>query len=127
MKLKPARYDMANGGKPGIHAGILTQPGILTACDKTLARFDKSPAPAVDTMKRVNKLEPSKMSGNKNADFAVVGVFEGQIFLEANEWDASRGHFQVVTLYLEPDHALDVAEQLFSCAAVLAGNAGAPG
>ena len=78
-------------------------------------------------MKRVNKLEPSKMSGNKNADFAVVGVFEGQIFLEANEWDASRGHFQVVTLYLEPDHALDVAEQLFSCAAVLAGNAGAPG
>ena len=78
-------------------------------------------------LRGMNRLEPSKMSGNKNADFAVVGVFEGQIFLEANEWDASRGHFQVVTLYLEPDHALDVAEQLFSCAAVLAGNPGTPG
>ncbi len=74
----------------------------------------------------MDNLEPSKMSGKNNADFAVVGVFEGQIFLEANEWDASRSHFQVVTLYLEPDHALDVAEQLFSCAAVLGGNAGAP-
>ncbi len=72
-------------------------------------------------------LEPSKMSGKNNADFALVGVFEGQIFLEANEWDATRGHFQAVTLYLEPDNALDLAERLFSCAAVLAGNAGAPG
>lgn len=67
------------------------------------------------------------MSGKNNADFALVGVFEGQIFLEANEWDATRGHFQAVTLYLEPDNALDLAERLFSCAAVLAGNAGAPG
>jgi hypothetical protein len=117
---------MTNGRKPGIHAGILPQLGILTACDKTLAGFDKSPTPAGDILHRMRKSEPSKMSDRNNADFAVVGVFEGQIFLEANEWDASRGHFQVVTLYLEPGHALDVAEQLFSCAAVLAGNPGTP-
>ncbi|MGB5200378.1 MAG: hypothetical protein WBR56_10820, partial [Sedimenticolaceae bacterium] len=100
---------------------------ILTACDKTLAGSDKFPTPAGDILHRMNRLEPGKMSGKNNADFALVGVFEGQIFLEANEWDATRGHFQVVTLYLEPDNALDLAEQLFSCAAVLAGSAGSPG
>ena len=56
------------------------------------------------------------MSIHENADFAVVGVFEGSVVLEANEWDFKRGVYRVVTLYLSPDTARGVAEQLVHCA-----------
>jgi hypothetical protein len=41
------------------------------------------------------------------------------VVLEANEWDfAIHGH-RVVTLYLDPEHALWLADQLTACAAAM--------
>ena len=49
-------------------------------------------------------------------DFALVGVHEGKVFLEANEWDVGIGQHYVVTLYLEPGDARRLAEELNLCA-----------
>ena len=56
------------------------------------------------------------MPGRDTADFAVVGVFEGSVVLEANEWDLALGSYRVVTLYLAPDSARSLADQLQHCA-----------
>ena len=56
------------------------------------------------------------MAIEENADFAVVGVYGSRVVLEANEWDHTMGVYRVVTLYLSPDIARDLAEQLGSCA-----------
>lgn len=57
------------------------------------------------------------MGNEDTKDFAIIGVFGGSVVLEANEWDLSMGIYRVVTLYLNPENALDLAEQLVSCAA----------
>ena len=56
------------------------------------------------------------MNRKRTRDYAVVGVYDGNIFLEANEWNVSAGEHYVVTLLLEPDEALQVAEQIRLCA-----------
>ena len=50
-------------------------------------------------------------------DFAVAGVFGSSVVLEANEWDLSMGVYRVVTLYLDPVSAQELAQQLAYCAA----------
>jgi len=57
------------------------------------------------------------MKNGDTQDFAIVGVFGGQVVLEANEWDLSLGVYRVVTLYLNPADALSLSGQLVSCAA----------
>lgn len=57
------------------------------------------------------------MDEGDTGDFAVVGVLGGKIFLEANEWDKSANIYRVVTLYLDPGHALRLADQLTACVA----------
>lgn len=49
-------------------------------------------------------------------DFAIVGVYEGTVVLEANEWDRTMGVYRVVTLYLDPDGARQLADQIHNCA-----------
>jgi hypothetical protein len=56
------------------------------------------------------------MKDEDTQDFAIAGVFGGHVVLEANEWDLSLGVYRVVTLYLNPEHALMLSEQLASCA-----------
>jgi hypothetical protein len=56
------------------------------------------------------------MSNEETADFAVVGIFGGAVVLEANEWDLTMGVYRVVTLYLDPERARDLADQLANCA-----------
>ncbi len=51
-------------------------------------------------------------------DFAVIGISEGNVFLEANEWDISQGFYRTVTLYLSPEYAKNLADQLAVCAVV---------
>lgn len=50
-------------------------------------------------------------------DFAVAGVFGSSVVLEANEWDLTMGVYRVVTLYLDPGSAQELAQQLACCAA----------
>lgn len=64
------------------------------------------------------------MSNTRPGDFAVVGFHEGKIFLEANEWDAKAGRHFVVTLYLEPTEAIQLADQINLCATGLPSNNG---
>lgn len=56
------------------------------------------------------------MSNRHIGDYAVVGVHKGNVFLEANEWDVTVGRHFVVTLYLEPEEAIQLAEQINLCA-----------
>lgn len=56
------------------------------------------------------------MQHGETGDFAVVGVFEGTVVLEANEWDSVMRIYRVVTLYLDPAHAREIADQLHHCA-----------
>lgn len=56
------------------------------------------------------------MENEGAGDFAVVGVHQGNVVLEANEWDIGIGEHYVVTLYLEPEEALQLAEKLTLCA-----------
>ena len=56
------------------------------------------------------------MKNKGTGDFAVVGIHEDNVFLEANEWDLGIGEHYVVTLYLEPEDALQLAENLTLCA-----------
>lgn len=49
-------------------------------------------------------------------DFAVVGIHQGNVLLEANEWDPRIGSYWAVTLYLAPDQAIQLAEELTLCA-----------
>ena len=61
--------------------------------------------------------EPREIKDPDTRDFAIVGIHKGRVVVEANEWDLSLGVYRVVTLYLNPDNALKLAEQLVSCAA----------
>jgi hypothetical protein len=56
------------------------------------------------------------MKNRGAGDFAVVGIHQDNVFLEANEWDSGDGTHYVVTLYLEPAEALQLAEKLNLCA-----------
>ena len=56
------------------------------------------------------------MKNRVDGDFALVGVHEGKVFLEANEWDVGIGQHYAVTLYLEPREARRLAEELNLCA-----------
>lgn len=56
------------------------------------------------------------MRNEETGDFAVVGVYEATVVLEANEWDRAMGIYRVVTLYLEPNGARQLADQLRDCA-----------
>ena len=58
----------------------------------------------------------SQMKVEDTTDFAVVGLFRAAVVLEANEWDVSVGAYRVVTLYLNPEDARMLADQLCSCA-----------
>ena len=68
-------------------------------------------------MVHMKTFERSQIKGQGTQDFAVVGVHKGSVVLEANEWDLSMDVYRVVTLYLTPASALNLAEQLVSCAA----------
>lgn len=59
------------------------------------------------------------MKDRRVGDFAVVGVHLDSVVLEANEWDFSISGHRVVTLYLHPEHALQLATELSTCAGVL--------
>ena len=59
------------------------------------------------------------MKDRRVGDFAVVGVHLDSVVLEANEWDFSINGHRVVTLYLHPEHALQLATELNTCAAML--------
>jgi hypothetical protein len=61
------------------------------------------------------------MNSKKPGDFAVVGIHEGVVFLEASEWDEAACRHFVVTLYLPPDEAIRLAEQINLCAVGLGG------
>ena len=56
------------------------------------------------------------MQNEETGDFAIVGVYEGTVVLEANEWDRVMGIYRVVTLYLDPNGARQLADQLHDCA-----------
>ncbi len=56
------------------------------------------------------------MNNRAAGDFAVVGIHEGKVFLEANEWDVGIRQHYVVTLYIEPAEAVRLAEKLNLCA-----------
>ena len=56
------------------------------------------------------------MKNRRTGDFAVVGIHHGSVFLEANEWDVRTTRHYVVTLYLGPGEALQLAERLRLCA-----------
>ena len=90
--------------------------GFLTASGKRLAGSDKSLAAASCTLAPMRQTGSNQMTSQETADFAVVGVFEGAVVLEANEWDFAMEVYRVVTLYLHPDSARSLAEQLTSCA-----------
>ena len=57
-----------------------------------------------------------RMKIRGTGDFAVVGLHESKVFLEANEWDVSIGQHYAVTIYLEPGEALRLSEELNLCA-----------
>ena len=56
------------------------------------------------------------MDNEGAGDFAAVGIHRSRVVLEANEWDFGIGAHYVVTLYLEPEEALQLAEKLTLCA-----------
>lgn len=56
------------------------------------------------------------MENRDTGDFAIVGIHQGSVLLEANEWDARTERHWVVTLYLAPEQALHLAEKLSLCA-----------
>lgn len=56
------------------------------------------------------------MKNRSTGDFAVVGLHQGKVFLEANEWDVGIGQHYAVTIYLEPGDALRLSEELNLCA-----------
>ena len=64
----------------------------------------------------MNSNETNSPRRANSEDFAVAGVFGGSVVLEANEWDLTMGVYRVVTLYLDPDTARQLAEQLVYCA-----------
>jgi hypothetical protein len=64
----------------------------------------------------MTKSQLNQMRDEETGDFAVVGVYEGTVVLEANEWDRVMGIYRVVTLYLDPAGARQLAEQLQNCA-----------
>ena len=55
------------------------------------------------------------MRNEPTQDFAVVGVCDGKVVLEANEWDLSLGLYRTVTLYLSSQYAQEIADQLVIC------------
>lgn len=56
------------------------------------------------------------MKDKRTRDYAVVGIHRGNIFLEANEWESALGRHFAVTLYLPPEDAMQLAEQINLCA-----------
>lgn len=56
------------------------------------------------------------MNRKRTRDYAVVGIYDGNIFLETNEWNTLASKHYVVTLLLEPEEALQLAEQINLCA-----------
>ena len=56
------------------------------------------------------------MKDKSTRDYAIVGIHRGNIFLEANEWNVAVDRHYVVTLYLEPGDAMQLAEQINLCA-----------
>ena len=52
------------------------------------------------------------MKYRRTEDFAVVGIHQNYVTLEANEWDVGIDGHWVVTLYLNPEDALLLADKL---------------
>jgi hypothetical protein len=104
-------------GKSGIHRHIVARLSILASRDKRLAFCGKRLFEGIGTLVHMKTFERSQIKGQGTQDFAVVGVHKGSVVLEANEWDLSMDVYRVVTLYLTPASALNLAEQLVSCAA----------
>lgn len=67
-------------------------------------------------MRSIIQQHGSGMNSKRTRDYAVVGVHDGVIFLEANEWDVAVGRHYVVTLHLQPTEAIQLAEQINLCA-----------
>ena len=55
------------------------------------------------------------MRNESTQDFAIVGVCDGNVVLEANEWDISLSLYRTVTLYLSKQYAKELADQLIVC------------
>jgi len=55
------------------------------------------------------------MKNETTQDFAVVGVSNEKVVLEANEWDMTLGLYRVVTLYLSTEYARKLADELALC------------
>lgn len=60
--------------------------------------------------------ESKQVKIEETGDFAVAGVYGGSVVLEANEWDLAMGIYRVVTLYLKPEDARRLADQIHHCA-----------
>jgi len=88
----------------------------LAVCDKGLASWGKRTSPSAGRLASMKKPQSSPVQHEETGDFAVIGVFEGTVVLEANEWDRIMGIYRVVTLYLDPAGARQLADQLHHCA-----------
>lgn len=88
----------------------------MAACDKSLADYGKRQGPDIATLPSMSKKDLQQLNDIETGDFAVVGIHGGTVVLEANEWDLTMGLYRVVTLYLSPSDARQIAEQLIGCA-----------
>ena len=88
----------------------------MAVIDNCLACSGKRRLGIFRTLTAMKQTASVGMKIGDNADFAVVGVFGGSVVLEANEWDHAVGAYRVVTLYLRPEIARGLADQLTSCA-----------
>ena len=82
-----------------------------------MAYFAKHLMPLPDRLAGMSKNDSEQIKEVGTGDFAVVGVQGATVVLEANEWDLAMGVYRVVTLYLKPADARNLADQLQSCAA----------
>ena len=90
---------------------------ILADYGKRLAGNCKNGRTALGSMAPMKMKEAEFSRQPDSEDFAVAGVFGSSVVLEANEWDLAMGVYRVVTLYLDPGSAQELAQQLAYCAA----------